>query len=83
MVGLICSDCSAENAPDAKFCNQCGVALEKKDDRFKTFVAILIAVVSLAGALLAWRIAFLDSVASDDDVQGIAEKPKPLVTPTE
>lgn len=69
---LICSDCSAENTADAKFCNQCGVALtEKKDDRFKTFVAVLIAVVSLAGALLAWRIAALDSLASDDDVQGI------------
>lgn len=69
---LICSDCGAENAADAKFCNQCGVGLTtKKDDRFKTFVAVLIAIVSLAGALLAWRIAVIDSTASDDDVQGI------------
>ncbi len=43
----------------------------EEGDRFKTIVAILIAVVSLVGALLAWRISVASSTAADADVQGV------------
>jgi len=43
----------------------------KSDERFKTVVAVLIAIVSLAGAILAWRISTVDSEAADADVSGI------------
>lgn len=72
MSASVCQECGAENTPDAKFCNQCGESLvERKNERFKTVVAVLIALVSLAGAVLAWRIAVLDGDAADTDVGGI------------
>ncbi len=72
-----CPDCSAENSADARFCRQCGAALpreaekEEPEDRFKTFVAILIGIVSILGAVLAWRAATAGSGAADADVKGV------------
>ncbi len=74
MTSLICQECNTENTPEAKFCNQCGASLERKDDRFKTAVAILIALVSLAGAVLAWRISTIEGNAADADVSGIVSR---------
>ncbi len=75
MSAFVCQECGAGNAPAAKFCNQCGESLgERKDERFKTIVAILIALVSLAGAVLAWRIATIESDAADTDVSGIVSQ---------
>ncbi len=66
-----CPACGAENPAGNKHCGECGAALlPEREDRFKTLVAILIAVVSIAGALLAWRAAVAGSGASDADVRG-------------
>lgn len=66
-----CPDCGAENPASNKHCGECGAALQpEKEGRFKTLVAILIAVVSIAGALLAWRAAQAGSGAADADVRG-------------
>ena len=73
-----CPACSAENPDSGKFCTQCGEPLpqeqqeeEERGDRFKTLVAILIAIVSLAGAALAYRITLAAGNAADADVTGI------------
>jgi uncharacterized Tic20 family protein len=73
-----CPACSLENPDDAKFCQRCGAALprrereaEEPEDRFKTFVAILIGIVSILGAVLVWRAATAGSSAADADVSGI------------
>lgn len=67
-----CSQCGAEVPAESKFCRQCGepIGQEEGHDRFKTIVAILIAVVSIAGAVLAWRAAQAGSGAADADVRG-------------
>lgn len=70
-----CSACREENPAGVKYCIHCGEPLppeEKKEagERFKTFVAVLIAIVSLVGAILAWRISVADSLAADSDVSG-------------
>jgi hypothetical protein len=66
-----CPECGAENPVENKHCGQCGEQLQPdRENRFKTLVAILIAVVSIAGAVLAWRAAQASSGASDADVRG-------------
>lgn len=71
-----CPKCGAENAPTAQYCDQCGIALadhtkSRSENRFKILVAVFIAVVSIAGAVLAWRISVAASSAADADVSGI------------
>jgi hypothetical protein len=73
-----CPACSAENLDSGEFCIQCGEPLpqeqqeeDERGDRFKTLVAILIAIVSLAGAALAYRITLASGNADDADVTGI------------
>jgi hypothetical protein len=72
-----CLSCGAENPESGKFCTRCGqpLAVKKEDaepeDRFKTLVAILIAIVSLAGAVVAYRITLAAGSAADADVSGI------------
>ncbi len=46
-------------------------AAKEPEDRFKLLVTILIAVVSIAGAVLAWRVSTAASAAADADVDGI------------
>jgi predicted nucleic acid-binding Zn ribbon protein len=78
MMTMNCPVCSAENPESGKFCSECGVSLttgegqkEEPLDRFKTFVALLIAIVSIVGAALAYRIALAAGNAADADVAGI------------
>jgi hypothetical protein len=78
MMKVECSKCKAENAQGAKFCTQCGEPLvdkaeqeDKSDDRFKTIVAFLIAIVSMVGAVLAFRITIAAGNAADEDVAGV------------
>jgi hypothetical protein len=72
-----CPDCGTENPEGGKFCVECGQSLPGKEERdgssnrFKTVVAILIAVVSIAGAALAYRITIASGIAADADVAGI------------
>jgi len=73
-----CPACSAENPESAKFCNECGLsftdgerAKEESEDRFKTVVAFLIAIVSIVGAALAYRVALAAGNAANADVAGI------------
>ena len=73
-----CPTCSTENPESAKFCNECGLSLtggerkkEEPEDRFKILVAFLIAIVSIVGAALAYRIALAAGNAADADVAGI------------
>lgn len=73
-----CPVCNAENPESGKFCSECGVSFtsgertkEEPVDRFKTFVAFLIAIVSIVGAALAYRIALAAGNAADADVAGI------------
>jgi hypothetical protein len=74
-----CPACSAENPKSAKFCNECGLSLtngegkkeEEPADRFKILVAFLIAIVSIVGAALAYRVALAAGNAADADVAGI------------
>jgi hypothetical protein len=71
-----CQSCGAENPESGKFCTRCGASLalpeqEEPGDRFKTMVAILIAIVSLAGAVVAYRITLASGAAADADVAGI------------
>jgi hypothetical protein len=71
MALIHCPECGAENPASNKHCGQCGELIRPEAaDRFKTLVAILIAIVSLIGAVLAWRAAFADSGAADADVRG-------------
>lgn len=71
MATIRCPECGAENPEDNKHCAQCGELVRPApEDRFKTLVAILIAVVSIIGAVLAWRAAAAGSSASDADVRG-------------
>ena len=66
-----CPECGAENPAGNKHCGQCGEQLQAdREGRFRTLVAILIAVVSIAGAVLAWRASQASSGASDADVRG-------------
>ena len=67
-----CPHCGAENPAGSRYCCQCAEPFDQAGsrDRFKTLVAIFIAVVSIAGALLAWRAARAGSSASDADVRG-------------
>ncbi len=46
-------------------------AAKEPEDRFKLLVTILIAIVSIAGAVLAWRVSTAASAAGDADVDGI------------
>jgi predicted nucleic acid-binding Zn ribbon protein len=78
MGAMNCPACNAENPDDGKYCTQCGTPLPKEEqkeekgtDRFRTLVAILIAIVSLAGAALAYRITLAAGSAADGDVTGI------------
>lgn len=73
-----CPECDTESAASGKFCAECGAPLagegrkrEEPADRFKTLVAFLIAIVSIAGAVLAYRTALAASSAVDADVAGI------------
>ena len=73
-----CPTCGAENPENARFCNECGLSLtngeretEKPVDRFKTLVAFLIAIVSISGAALAYRIALTAGNAADAEVAAI------------
>jgi len=69
-----CLDCGAENPADWRFCSTCGASLEGGEeprDRFKTAVAIVIALVSIVGAVVAWRVASASSLAADADVSGV------------
>jgi len=73
-----CLDCGAENPAEWKFCSRCGAPMERDDqekeeprDRFRTVVAVVIALVSIGGALVAWRVARASSFAADADVSGI------------
>lgn len=71
MATIQCPECGAENPESSKHCGQCGELIRPEPgDRFKTLVAILIAVVSIVGAVLAWRAAAAGSSASDADVRG-------------
>lgn len=70
-----CPVCGAEN-PKPKTCAQCGASLSAEGegesmDRFKAFVAFLIAVTSIFGAFLAYRTALAAGNAADADVSGI------------
>lgn len=66
-----CPECGADNPEGNKHCGQCGEALQPESaGRFKTLVAILIAIVSIVGAVLAWRATLAGSSASDADVRG-------------
>jgi hypothetical protein len=72
----LCPNCKVENAREGKFCIQCGADLalveaEEPYDRFKTLVAVFIAIVSIVGAVLAWRISVASSSAADADVSGV------------
>lgn len=70
-----CPECGAENPESAKFCNECGEALpgaeDKGSDRFTTVVAFLIAIVSIVGAILAYRVTLAAGAAADEDVAGV------------
>jgi hypothetical protein len=73
-----CSNCGAENPGQGNFCTTCGTPIERVEskeevasDRFKTWVAVLIAIVSIAGAALAYRITIASGNAADADVSGI------------
>ena len=73
-----CSNCGAENPEQGNFCTQCGTPIERVEtkeeeasDRFKIWVAFLIAFVSIAGAALAYRITIASGNAADADVSGI------------
>jgi len=70
-----CPDCGAENPESAKFCNECGEALpsaeDKGNERFKTVVAFLIAIVSIVGAILAYRVTLAAGTAANEDVAGV------------
>ena len=75
---LPCSNCGAENPETGNFCTRCGAPIERLEtkeeeasDRFKTWVAVLIAIVSIAGAALAYRITIASGNAADADVSGI------------
>jgi hypothetical protein len=71
MAVIRCPECGAENPESNKHCSQCGELIRPEPaDRFKTLVAVLIAIISIIGAVLAWRAAFADSSASDADVRG-------------
>jgi hypothetical protein len=67
-----CPKCGAENPAGSKYCGQCGesVGPAEREGGFRTLVAILIAVVSIVGAVLAWRAAQAGSSAADADVRG-------------
>jgi predicted nucleic acid-binding Zn ribbon protein len=73
-----CAKCDAENPESGKFCSGCGEPLgsgEEKEreipGRFKILVAFLIAIVSIVGAVLAFRITLAAGNAADEDVAGI------------
>lgn len=71
-----CQSCGKKNLDDGNFCIECGNPLKerKKDDssnRFKTLVALLIAIVSIAGAALAYRITIAAGNAANADVAGV------------
>jgi hypothetical protein len=75
---VYCSKCEAENPESGHYCTQCGTALvskvdtkEEPTDRFQVFVAFLIAIVSIVGAVLAFRITVAAGNAADEDVSGI------------
>ena len=70
-----CPDCGTPNPENAKFCHECGEALpgaeDKGSERFKTVVAFLIAIVSIVGAILAYRVTLAAGAAADEDVAGV------------
>lgn len=71
MAIIQCPECGAENPAANKHCGECGELIRPEPgDRFKTLVAVLIAVISIVGAVLAWRAAAAGSSASDADVRG-------------
>jgi hypothetical protein len=45
---------------------------DDKSDRFKTFIAVLIAVITVVGAILAWRISVANGAAGSADSEGLA-----------
>jgi predicted nucleic acid-binding Zn ribbon protein len=71
-----CPECETEVPEGGKFCNECGASLtgeerEEPTDRFKTFVAFLIAIVSIVGAALAYRITIAAGNAAATAVAGV------------
>jgi hypothetical protein len=76
-MAIRCPDCDKENPEGGRFCVECGASLacsEENDGfstRFKTIVALLIALVSIAGAVLAYRITIAAGLAADADVAGV------------
>ena len=72
MATFKCPECGAENPESNKHCGQCGESIgpAEREGGFKTLVAILIAVVSIVGAVLAWRAAQAGSSAAEADVRG-------------
>ena len=50
-----CAHCGAENPAGSRYCRQCAEPFSAEpEDRFKTLVAVLIAVVSIVGAVLSF-----------------------------
>ncbi len=71
-----CPNCETEVPQGAKYCHECGESLPGVEgtggsDLFKIIVAFLIAIVSIAGAVLAYRITIAAGEAADADVAGI------------
>jgi len=77
-MSIKCPECGAPSSESATYCAHCGAALGnwakqegKPHGRFKIVVAFLIAFVSIAGAVLAFRITIASGNAADADVAGI------------
>jgi hypothetical protein len=71
-----CPRCDTEIPATGKFCAECGAPLpgqegRERADHFKTLVAFLIAFVSVAGAVLAYRAALAAGDAADADIAGV------------